>query len=359
MITERGDDARDNGYFFFKYLRETHPEINAVYVIDPSSPDAKKVEAIGKTVPFMSWKHKILTALSKVSLSTHHNINSAYKGHYRWSDNLSLRNSKRVMLQHGITKDNMQYFHHDWLKADLFICGAKPEYDYIRETFGYPEGVVQYTGFARYDNLLKPHTVKKQILLMPTWRSYAVRNGRSGFIKSLVYKKYQSLINNKQLIAALRKYGYQLVFYPHYEMQRFIADFRTMAPDVIQITGIKDADVQTLLMESAFLITDYSSVYFDFAYMGKSLFYYQFDAEEYRKGHYAEGYFNYEKDGFGKVVRTESELIFNLSDYLLDNGVFKSYKTRTDSFFPLRDENNCSRIYDAVCSLNGEGRRNP
>lgn len=43
LVSERGTDARDNGYHFFKYLKEKHPELEAYYVIDRASPDYKKV----------------------------------------------------------------------------------------------------------------------------------------------------------------------------------------------------------------------------------------------------------------------------------------------------------------------------
>ena len=39
LVAERGTDARDNGYWFYRYLQEKHPEVNACYVIDPRSPD--------------------------------------------------------------------------------------------------------------------------------------------------------------------------------------------------------------------------------------------------------------------------------------------------------------------------------
>ena len=38
IVSERGIDARDNGYHFFKYLRNAHPEINSVYIISKDSP---------------------------------------------------------------------------------------------------------------------------------------------------------------------------------------------------------------------------------------------------------------------------------------------------------------------------------
>lgn len=38
LVSERGREARDNGYHYFAYLRQAHPEINAVYVATPSCP---------------------------------------------------------------------------------------------------------------------------------------------------------------------------------------------------------------------------------------------------------------------------------------------------------------------------------
>ena len=33
LISERGREARDNAYFFFIWLKQNHPEINAKYII--------------------------------------------------------------------------------------------------------------------------------------------------------------------------------------------------------------------------------------------------------------------------------------------------------------------------------------
>ena len=47
LVCERGNDARDNGYWFYRYLKEEHPEINARYVIETDSADRAKIEALG------------------------------------------------------------------------------------------------------------------------------------------------------------------------------------------------------------------------------------------------------------------------------------------------------------------------
>ena len=47
LVGERGTDARDNGYWFYRYLRTQHPELRAYYVITADSPDAAKITALG------------------------------------------------------------------------------------------------------------------------------------------------------------------------------------------------------------------------------------------------------------------------------------------------------------------------
>ena len=60
LVMERGNDARDNGYWFYRFLREQHPEINARYVIAEDSLDFSRVSVLGETVGFGSLRHKLL-----------------------------------------------------------------------------------------------------------------------------------------------------------------------------------------------------------------------------------------------------------------------------------------------------------
>jgi CDP-glycerol glycerophosphotransferase len=111
-------------------------------------------------------------------------------------------------------------------------------------------------------------------------------------------------------------------------------------------------DVQQLLLDCALLITDYSSVFFDVAYLEKPELYYQFDETEFRQYHYKQGYFDYCRDGFGPVCTTEEALLQAL-ETALQHGMQMppEYKARTAAFFPLRDTQNCARTYEAICSL--------
>lgn len=71
---------------------------------------------------------------------------------------------------------------------------------------------------------------------MPTWRSYLVnpsykkedKSVEKGFTETEYYKKYKSLLNNTRLHELLKNYNVKLVFYPHYEMQKYIKLFNTI-----------------------------------------------------------------------------------------------------------------------------------
>jgi CDP-glycerol glycerophosphotransferase (TagB/SpsB family) len=163
--------------------------------------------------------------------------------------------------------------------------------------------------------------------------------------------RWNRFLSNKRLIELLEKENIDLIFYPHYEMQPYLKYFHAGSAK-IKIASFANYDVQTLLKESALLITDYSSVFFDFAYMQKSCIYYQFDMEDFQKKHYKQGYFNYREMGFGPVVVTEEDLIKCVVDqlenwFIIDN----KYRERCECFFPLRDKDNCSRIFQEIEKL--------
>jgi len=256
---------------------------------------------------------------------------------------------KLVCLKHGITKDYLPFFNPYYTNLSLLIAGAKPEYDYFIKKNGYSSDVVKYTGFARFDNLKK--TKSNQILFMPTHRIYMHNMNNKEFIKSDYYKKINSLINNKSIIKLLEENDLNLLFYPHIEFQKYIKLFSSCSERVI-IADTNNYDVQELLINSALLITDYSSVFFDFAYMEKPVIFYQFDYEEYRKGHYSEGYFDYKNKGFGPVCLNEEEVIREIKISIKNNfEINNCYMYNINKFFVIHDNNNCRRIYEEINKL--------
>lgn len=341
VLHERGTDARDNAYFFYLYLKETHPEQKVYYIIDKNSPDYDKVKE--DAVHFGSLKNYWAIATAEKIISTHcfFGLPCINPKLFRFCG----LNRKFYFLQHGITGNFLSQMHYENSKIKMLFCAAKPEYEYMMSRYGYPEKNLRYTGFARYDTLHNTKT-KKQILIMPTWRRYF--SDKKSFLESTYYRQWNQALKDPQLAEYLEKNDLIAVFYPHFEVQKYLHHFQP-GSDRIILADFGQFDVQTLLKESKLLITDYSSVSFDFAYTRKPVIYFQFDQDEFFSRHYSRGYFSYLEMGFGPVVDNANALIDAIAQSA-DNGFVPTdvYSNRMETFFPLCDQKNCERIYQCI-----------
>ena len=349
LIGERKDEAKDNGYHLFKYVREKHPEQKIYYVIDKNSNDIRKIEKYNNIIYHGTFKHYLYYVLA-TKLICAHQSSTIPDSPVCWKlGQYGFLKKKKIYIKHGIIKEKIKSHMYENTKFDMIICGAKPEYDFVKSELGYPEENVKYLGLCRFDNLHN-FKVKNQILVMPTWRAWFGstwgKESDDDFLKSEYFKNYEDLITSRELEKYLEKNGVNLIFYPHYEMQRYLKYFTTNSERII-IADSKQYDVQTLLKESKLLITDYSSIAFDFAYMKKPIIYYQFDKDEYDKRHYSKGYFDYKRDGFGPVTSNVDELVRNIK--VIDNE--EKYIYKVSKFFEIYDNQNCMRTYKEVCSL--------
>ena len=108
---------------------------------------------------------------------------------------------------------------------------------------------------------------------------------------------------------------------------------------------------QNVFNESKLLITDFSSVAFDFAYMKKPVLYYQWENDDF---HFdlTESYFDYEEMGFGEKTNDENELIHLIKKHIDDDCQMKEkFKQRVDDFYRFTDKNNCKRVYDYILTI--------
>ena len=355
LICDYGAEARDNGYYFYKYMIENQPDERCIYAIDYRSPDYERVRDLGETVRFGSLKHWILYLAAEVNISSQKGGKPNAAVCYLLEVVLGILKNKRVFLQHGIIKDDLPFVHYDQAKFTMFVTSVKREQDYIAENFGYPDGIVTQTGLARFDDLYDTSD-GGTILVMPTWRQWINNSDSetqgiediSDFTKTQYYKCWNEFLNSEELLKLLDVYDKKLVFYPHRNMQEYADDFAGEG-ERITIAKFPEYDVHELLKASALLITDYSSVAMDFAYLDKPVIYYQFDYDRFRENHMSEGYFSYEADGFGPIAPDANKLLSEVELSLAtDFALQPMYKARIDDFFDLRDHNNCERTYEAI-----------
>jgi len=357
LINDRPNKAGDNGEALFKYIYSKRPDLAkyTYFVIDKKGANYNSLKKIGKVVHLRSVLHKILFLNSKYIYTSH-----IHRLFYNAFDLNNLKyysdmfNYKLVWLQHGITLNNVSKSANKLNgKVDKIILSTKDEYNEISQPKYFYNGNVEITGMARFDFLYNnPQNI---ITICPTWRrnltGKVLPNGKHevlpNFNQTRYYHNYKKLLTNKKLKDLLTKHNFKLNFVLHPALSGYKKYFDELSNENINILSQREIVYNKVFSESKLLITDYSSVFFDFAYLKKPVIFFQFDQETFFKEHYSKGYFSYEKDGFGDVL-TKSEDVVDKIEFYFKNG-FKmedKYINRVNKTFKYTDKNNCKRILD-------------
>ncbi len=341
LFEDRPLQADDNGEILFKYAINQKDKIDKYFIIDKNTEDYKRLSKDYKNIiPFKSLKHKILYLFASKHFSSH--IDRVFLDPFN-DESPEFYNSlikfRRYFIQHGVIQSDLshwirRYYHN----LDLFLTSSPYERDsIIKGSYNYDEDIVQLLGLPRYDYLENKNNLNKDILFMPTWRKYL--KNKEDFLNSDYYKRLNRLFNNKKLKENLLKFGYKIVFKPHYNILQYL-DNLDIDEDYVRTA---DESYRDLFNCSSLLITDYSSVFFDFAYLKKPIIYYQ-EKDEY---HFNKGYFDYETMGFGELIQDEDKLVDLIIQYMEnDCKMTNMYKQRVDKFFEYNDKNNSKRVYN-------------
>ena len=336
------------------------------YLIDRNATDYARLRSEGyKPLKRGSFKHRLIFLNADMMLVTNSTV-FAFNDYY-------LENSRyvrgivdfhTVCLQHGLSVQKIALAQQRLRdNTRLYYCASKyeienlshPVYDYV----GY--NALRLTGIPRYDGLINDD--KKQIMISPTWRMQSAkfvsknegveRDYNPLFKETSYFKVYNGLINDKDLIAAAQEYGYRIAYVLHPIVSPQADDFdKNDYVDIIPAVG--DMSYEKMFCESSLMVTDYSGIQFDFAYMRKPLVYYHPQELE---AHYEEGTFHYDTMAFGEIVRRKQELVGLLVDYMKNGCEMKEiYRMRADDFFEYDDRNNCIRVYEDIIKYQ-ESRR--
>lgn len=274
LVGEVPYKAQDNGFHLFRWIRQTHPRRRAYYVIDASSPDRAKVEPLGNVVTARSRDHIRYTVLASRFVGSHH----AEYLHASRSAGLA-RHAKglRVFLQHGVTgmknvRLNYGRLHMQEMPADRVVVNSEAEKQIFVEDLDFFPSQVAITGFARYDALFAgTPEVRNRLLVMPTWRDWL--SNREGVLASAYLANWLEFLNHPRIHELQHDHGVEILMVMHPNLRVLV--------DELHLDGItiapRDADVQGLIRTSAALVTDYSSVAWDAAFLGRPTFYFRFD----------------------------------------------------------------------------------
>ena len=230
-------------------------------------------------------------------------------------------------------------------KDDFYVVNNTYEQSCYETAFLAPKEKIKIIGSPRLDVLLHDikdselfmekdfnniKTFKRQnkkiFIYMPTFRDTGKNISTWLYSKEL---KKQLQINNAILICKLHPYDKNTLNIPS---------------DDIVYKMDNNSDVYPILKYTDALITDYSSIYFDYLLLDKPILYYVPDLEEYQqkcRGFYAP----YTELTAGMHITNEQDFIIAIRDIINDIDNYKEKrKILRDKMFKYQDGYNCERI---------------
>lgn len=351
--------AGDNGEYFWKYANSVDDGIETYYIISDTSLDYKRLKEYDKkhTVVHNSLKCRLL-ALNMEAIAATHTLVMQYCGFPKYLHPyfLDLWNIKVICIQHGLTVQQLaQYQRRTYDNTTLYCLASKYEkQNLMHPVYGYEEDMLKLNGLARYDGLR--NNDKKVILITPTWRRNVVSQGiaykkkpyNELFKHTEYFRLYDELIHDEKLIETAKKCGYKITYLLHPAMSPQLEDF-DLNGYVKVIAASGDMNYEEVLTQSSLMVTDYSGVQFDFAYMRKPIVYYHPST---LPPHYEAGGIDYPTQGFGPICDNHKELVDTVCRFM-ERGCAaeQEYKDRADDFFEFDDFSNCQRIYDEILNF--------
>jgi len=360
LLMDRDTSAHDNAEHLYRHLREHHSEINAWFVLSPASPDWQRLEQEGfRLLPYGTARHAraLMQCCELISSQIDHYVISPPV--VVW---LRRRPWRFTWLQHGVIQSDLS----GWLNGKpvrTVVTTTPAEHRSVtRLPYVWTDREVVLTGLARHDALLRkasevPRRERRLVVVMPTWRDDLLeglgsgneRVARKGFWESQYVMNWLGLLRSPAVREAAISQNLELVFMPHPNIEPHIR--AEHLPAYVRVASYNTDDVQSVLAHASHVVTDYSSNAFEAALLDRPVLYYQFDAEHFHSGVHIgrPGYFDYERDGFGPVVKTPNEAERALVS-LLEAGKAPSepYGTRIRRTFVFRDGQACRRIVHAV-----------
>ncbi|EIL2520567.1 CDP-glycerol glycerophosphotransferase family protein, partial [Escherichia coli] len=295
----------DNPKYLYLHVLNKNKEIRSIWIAKDKMELLQARNSGGEAYLFNSIKGFLFTLNAGIY------IYSAYITDISF---IASRKAKKVNLWHGIPIKKIEFditskplvnhfskanfinkmiYAYKHIVPDLLLCPSKYSAEYsFKSAFRISERQCLFARYPRVSALLEMKMNKenkKIILYMPTWRDKKPR-----FLDT-------AKIEFEKLNTIMRTYDALFVIKLH---PLTIID-RAFEYSNISICN-KDSDLNELLFVSDCLVTDYSSVVFDYLHLNKPIIFYNFDMDDYLKGR--EFYFDYNSIICGEIASDYSSL---------------------------------------------------
>ncbi len=365
----QGNKYQDNAKYLFEYINE-HTDIIAIWLTrNPQVIDDLK----SKGLPAFNMFSKVAidyAQRAQIAIITHRGSNqNADLPFYAFSNK-----TKVIQLWHGIPlkkigyddkifsfsaneksfeykykefKKNLLYPYNRHLHTpDMILSLSEDTQKIFSSAFRIPENKIVVTGYPRNDAILKNkentnQSDKKKMIYMPTFR------GEIGASFDL-FLDYGFDVDEMDLFLEKNSAQFYIKLHPFNKPSEALLQEIESSKNIIFFQG---DDIYRDLAEFDLLITDYSSIYFDYLLLDRPIIFAPFDQETYLKKD-RELYFDYDEVTPGPKAMDWSEVIKEIDKTLSNPQLFSEEREKiTNQFHTYRDAKSSERTFNAIKNL--------
>lgn len=318
-----GKQYSDNPRAIYEFIKDNHPEFELIWSVDPRFEKGFQDKGVHYAKRFsIKWlflmsRARFWVTNSRMPLWIPKPRHTIYLQTWHGTPLKKLVfDMKEVRMPGTTTDDYKQHFYQESRNWDYLVSPNQYSTEIFRRAFRFEKTVIE-SGYPRNDIFYKPerddiaekfketHHLprdKKIILYAPTWRDnqfYQV--GKYKFDLHLDLSQMQNELGNEYIVI-LRMHYLVAENFNLDKFKGFVFDFS------------KHEDIQELYVISDLLITDYSSVFFDYANLKRPMIFFTYDLDEYKED--IRGfYFNLAEKAPGPLVQTTEEVIDAIKGY--------------------------------------------
>ncbi|MDI3233654.1 CDP-glycerol glycerophosphotransferase family protein [Exiguobacterium antarcticum] len=352
-----GRGYSDNPKALYLKLREQHPELKLVWIfakeptadVKASCPDWVLRNSPKYYYCMARARYWIFNTRQPLSLKKRRTTTYLQTWHGTPLKRLGL-DMEEVHMAGTTTEQYKKNFYQQAQEWDCLLSPNTYSSEIFKRAFGF-SGTLLESGYPRNDLLYAPdrdqqaETIKRKldvpankkvILYAPTWRDDEfVTKGQYRFNLQLDLQQMQERLGQDYIVLLRMHY----LIAEHLDLDAYAG----FAYDVSSY-----GDIAELYLISDLLITDYSSVFFDYAHLNRPMLFFTYDLERYAsvlRGFY----FDFEAVVPGPLLKESNQVIDYIADITANSKQYADkYTTFQERFCSLDDGKASQRVIDAL-----------
>ena len=337
----------DNSKYLFKYVNKYHSNIRSVWItkskkvyFEMNSNGYEVVYAYSLEGYLISLKAKVaiisnskMGDLNAFALNKNTLLVQLWHGIPMKKLGFDSINSKRYLI------NNFLKFIFPWIKSNynLFILTSIYTKKYFRSAFKIADDRISLAGYPRTDVITNKNYLnddRLKVLYMPTYRETI--NEEMMLSHFFNIKKVNEFLKKFEILIDVK-------LHPQSKLTDYFKNNNEGNINILEVD-----DIYEVISKYDLLITDYSSIYYDFLLTDKPIILAPFDLANYSKtrGLY-EDYLNFFSEN---IVFSLNDLMFSVKDILINkNDPFKNDRIKLKNlFYKYNDSLSCKRIVDEI-----------